>query len=217
MAPNTHPWRAIFDQKGAKNGILRTPATLSGRTLRRPTAQNDPGCISHRFWVDLASMFGRFWLIFQRFFDIFVDFCIDFATARPRDTTANQTLARRNARKRLNPPPPFRGTGVPDPTSSPASSKASAGPAHSAGPPPKCRAERPSSLKISNFSIFGPPLLKCFVFLRAHFSIFFSHRFFFDFWIYFGSILALVLVILASFWHPFFEHRFCTDLWLIFH
>ena len=118
---------------------------------------------------------------------------------------------------RFNPPPPFRGTGVPNTTSSPASSKASAGPAHSAGPPPKYQSERPSSLKISTFSIFDPPLLDFFVFLRAHFSIFFSHRFFFDFGINFGSILGQVLVILGSFWHPFFEHRFCTDFWLIFH
>jgi hypothetical protein len=53
------------------------------------------------------------------------------------DPRANKTKARRNARKRLNPPPPLGGRSVPDRNRELTDSKASAASAHSAGPVPK--------------------------------------------------------------------------------
>ena len=116
----------------------------------------------------------------------------------------------------LNPPPPFRGTGVQDTTTSPASS--------SFRPPRTVRRATPkmqigTTLKPQNVNLFDfrPALAQLFrIFARSFCDLFFA-SIFFDFWIHFGSILGQVLVTLASFWHPFFKHRFCTDLWLIFH
>ena len=73
----------------------------------------------------------------------------------------------------LNPPPPFRGTGVQNTTSSPASSKASAGPAHSAGPPPKAH-NRPLEID-QNFDHLLTSFLDRFcVVLECHLGVIFG-------------------------------------------
>ena len=142
----------------------------------------------------------------------------DRATTQHSDHATQQqtiTSARRNARNRLNPPPPFRGTGVQDTTS----------PAISSFSPPRTlrRATRVVVPKISKshfWRILGLPLPQFFVFFaRSFFDLFFAsifQRFWNQFHFHFGTGFCHFGIILASLFRASNLYRFVVDLSLNF-